>query len=108
MTDNLNEIRVTLKLISQKSDYIIKQVETINARVCRLEEGMADVNTDMQVASAARAETCPYKEKIEDIAKQQGQYGAIKKYKKETFGFYIAIIGLLVAIASYLFLYTTI
>ena len=104
INENISQLRLEVALVAQKTDTIHAQVSKINGRVGCVEDELADIITETRINHEARGDKCPYKDTIEDLNRQAGGHVAVKNYTKVFFPLLISIAGLLVAIATYLFI----
>ena len=104
INENISQLRLEVALVAQKTDTIHAQVTKINGRVGNVEDELAGIITETRINHEARADKCPYKGIIEALNRQVGGHVAVKNYTKALYPLLISIVGLLVAIATYLFI----
>lgn len=104
LVGSIAQLTKDVALIKQNTENIYTHVKKINGRVDKLEDELEELVIEVKVKHAERGENCPYKDIINGLNKYQFKEVAVKQYSKEQLALLIGISGLLIAIATYLFI----
>lgn len=104
INEKIGSIGTSIAVLAESSKTMALQMKEINGRVGNSEQKVESLKVETRINHAARAENCPYKDKINSHEKQLSGITATTVYTKEMLALLISIALLLVTIAGYLFI----